>query len=207
MSTNYKIFIIIINYSLDVPVDSNSHGVDVHCNFDVVNKNYQRAKCLSSDEQIQETRNLLHKAKMVVFRKKMNLFKIEDKDYKANEECEKKLMAIYGSIINKRNTNNTTNTITTSYQPTESEHFTVSFGSMSDMITYDMVNGYHGKVNIMKADMKAFVRVRSNIIVHNGKSTYPGIPDWKNELLLKLVELCNKVLNEKVYGSPPILPE
>ena len=80
----------------------------------------------------------------------MNLFKIEDKDYKANEECEKKLMAIYGSIINKRNTNNTTNTITTSYQPAESEHFTVSFGSMSDMITYDMVNGYRGKVNIIK---------------------------------------------------------
>ena len=141
MSTNYKIFIIIINYSLDVPVDSNSHGVDVHCNFDVVNENRQRAKCLSSDEKIQERRNLLHKAKMVVFRKKMNLFKIEDKDYKANEECEKKLMAIYDSIINRRNTNhNTTNTITTSYQPTESEYFTAAFGSMSDMITYDMVN-------------------------------------------------------------------
>ena len=151
---------------------------------------------------------MLHEAKMVVYRKKLNLFKVEDKDYKANEECEKKLMAIYDSIINRRNTNhNTTNTITTSYQPTESEHFTAAFGSMSDMITYDMVNGYHGKVNIMKADMKAFVRVRSNIIVHNGKSTYPGIPDWKNELLLKLVELCNKVLNEKVYGSPPILPK
>ena len=55
--------------------------------------------------------------------------------------------------------------------------------------------------------MKAFVHVRSNRIVCNGKSTYPGIPDQKNELLLKLVELHNKVLNEKVYGSPPILPE
>ena len=146
---------------------------------------------------------------MVIYRKKLNQFEVEDKDYKRNEECEKKLMTIYDSIINGRNTNNhnTTNAITTSYQATESEHFTAAFGSMSDMITYDMVSGYRGSVNVMKADMKAFVRVRSNRIVRNGKSTYPGIPDRKKELLLKLVELRNKVLNEKVYGSPPILPE
>ena len=196
--------------SLDVPLDTNSHGVDVRRNFDVVNENRQRAKCLSSDVQIQERRNLVRDAKMVIYRKKLNLFEVEDKDYKKNEECEKKLMTIYASTTNQKNTdnnNNTTNTTTTSYQPTENEHLMAAFGSMSDMITYDMVSGYHGSVNVMKADMKAFVRVRSNRIVRNGKSTYPGIPDRKKELLLKLVELSHKVPNEKVYGSPPVLPE
>ena len=154
--------------------------------------------------QIQERRDLLHEAKMAVFRKKLNLCVSEDKDYKANEACELKLMAIYDEYVCKlREAEATSNT--TSYQPTDNEKFDC-FSCLSHRITYDMVNGYRGKINIVKSDMKAFVRVRSQRVVRNGKSTYIGVPDRKNDLLLKVIELRNKDLNGKVYECRPEPP-
>ena len=71
--------------AMGIPIDTNCHGQLISRDFTVVNENRQRAKCLSAEVQIQERYDLLHEARMVVFRKKLNLFVLEDKDYKANE--------------------------------------------------------------------------------------------------------------------------
>ena len=56
--------------------------------------------------------------------------------------------------------------------------------------------------------MKSFVRVRSDRnLTQNGKITYINIPDLKDNLMKRLIELRNTDIRDKVYAVPPVMPE
>ena len=190
---------------MGIPIDTNCHGQLISRDFTVVNENRQRAKVLSSEVQIQERKNVVFEARMVVYRKKLGQFEAEDKDYETNRVCEMKLMALYDEDCYKRRMRSESNTNTSILATNNIDHHE-TFSCMSDRLTYVMITQYRGKINIVRSDMKAFVRVRSKRIIRRGKATYVGVPDLKKDLLVKLVDIRNHTLNKRLFESRPVLP-
>ena len=193
---------------MGIPKDTNIYGTTINREFTITNENRQRSKCLTSETQIQERLSKVLKAKLVVYHKKMNLYENEEKEYERNKVCEKKLIDLYNEYINKENQAlvNNSNTPTTSTSPIQSEH-AQSFSSLLNKLTYPMVKDHNGRTNILKCNMKSFVRVCSERTVKNGKITYLNVPELKDDLLKKLIELSNLEPNNKVHNTLPILPE
>ena len=145
---------------------------------------------------------------MIEFEKKLRLYENEDKEYERNKLCEMKLMALYDEHSHQQQNHGNHNTSTTiSNLSTHNNEHLVSFPCMSDRLTYNMMKEYKGKINMLKCDIKSFVRVRSDRTVRNGKITYLHIPDLKDDLLKKLIELRNTDIKEKVHNAPPVMPE
>ena len=190
-----------------IPKDRNCYGNVVTRDFTIVNENRQRSKCLTSDTQVEERRSLLFEARTAVYQKKLSLYQLEEKEYETNKSCEMKLMSLYDEHIYKTtlDTDNTTVT-TTSTTSAPKESFS-SFTSMADMLTYTIVKEYKGKINILKCDLKAFVRVRSNRTIKKGKITYLNVPDLKELLLVKAIGMCCNTVKERFYKERPAPPQ
>ena len=76
-----------------------------------------------------------------------------------NKVCELKLLSLYNDHICKLQLCKEMENTTASIPSTHKEHIHTLFSSMSDRITYKIVKEYKGKDNILKCDLKAFVRV------------------------------------------------
>ena len=113
---------------------------------------------------------MLQEVKMVVYRKKLAKYEGEEKDYEGNRVCEMKLMTLLDEPRMKEQPNNGNNNTTISTLSTSNEQ-RLTFDCISDMLTYDAVKQYKGKINTLKSDMKAFIRVCSQQLVQNGKIT------------------------------------
>ena len=134
-------------------------------------------------------------------------FETEDKIYEGNKVCEMKLMAIFDELCFQQSMDNSnTDTSAASMLPPNNEKID-TFNCMADKLTYSMVKNYKGKINLLKTDMKSFVRVRSDRVIRNGKITYISIPDLKDELLKKLIEFRTKDVADKAHKVRPLLPE
>ena len=145
---------------------------------------------------------------MIEFEKKLRLYENEDKEYERNKLCEMKLMALYDEHSHQlQNHGNPNTTITISNLSTPNKEHLVSFPCVSDRLTYNMMKEYKGKINMLMCDIILFVRVRSDRTVRNGKITYLHIPDLKDDLFKKLIELRNTDIKEKVHNAPPIMPK
>ena len=194
--------------AMNIQNDTNYSGAIVSRDFSISNENRQRSKCLTSEVQIQERKAIVLESKMVEFEKKLRLYENEDKEYERNKLCEMKLMALYDEHSHQQQNHGNHNTSTTiSNLSTHNEEHLVSFPCVSDRLTYNMMKEYKGKINMLKCDIKSFVRVRSDRTVRNGKITYLHIPDLKDDLLKKLIELRNTDIKEKVHNAPPVMPE
>ena len=191
---------------LNIPKDSDCHGRIIHRDFTISNENRQRAKCLNSTTQIEERRSLVVAARMAVYKKKLGLHEAEQKEYNNNKVCELKLLSLYNDHICKLQLRKEMENTTASIPSTHKEHIHTLFSSMSDRITYKIVKEYKGKDNILKCDLKAFVRVRSERMVRNGKVTYQNVSDRKEELLVQLIEMRNAAVKQRIHGAAPELP-
>lgn len=193
--------------NMKVPRDVNCHGDTISRDFGIRNENRQRAKCLTSKKQIEERHALVLESKLMEYRKKMVNFETEDKIYEGNKVCEMKLMAIFDELCFQQSMDNSnTDTSAASMLPPHNEKID-TFNCMADKLTYSMVKNYKGKINLLKTDMKSFVRVRSDRVIRNGKITYISIPDLKDELLKKLIEFRTKDVADKAHKVRPLLPE
>ena len=126
-------------------------------------------------------------------------------DAETNRVCEMKLMALYDEHCYNVRMRSESNTNTSILATNNIDHHE-TFSCMSDRLTYVMITQYCGKINIVRSDMKAFVRVRSKRVIRSGKATYVGVPDLKKDLLIKLVDIRNHTLNKRLFESRPVLP-
>ena len=193
--------------NMGIPKDVDCRGDIINRDFSITNESRQRSKCLTSDTQVKERRAIVLESKMVIYRRKLALFEAEEKEYGNNKVCEMKLVTLFEEVQRKEIENNDEDTNTSaSTLPTSRECSTNTFNCMCNRLTYHMVKGYKGKVTILKCDMKAFIRVRSERLVRNGKITYLNVPDLKDDLLVKLVHIRNIAITSKVHEVPPALP-
>ena len=77
---------------------------------------------------------------------------------------------------------------------------------MSNSLTYEMVKNYQGNIHLLRADLKSFVHARSERTVQGDKITYIDVPELKNNLILKLIEMRNHDVKTKVHTTRPLAP-
>ena len=148
---------------MNIPKDIDSHGAVISRDFSVSNESRQRSKCLTSDVQIQERYSNVLKAKMVVYEKKKTMHENEEREYEANRLCEIKLIRLFDEYCDKTDAAKpNSDTTTSTLQSTPNSDCNSTFSCISDMLTYNMLKTYKGHINILKSDMKSFVRVRSD---------------------------------------------
>ena len=81
-----------------VPKDRDMNGFIVERDFGVSQENRQRAKVLSSPQQIIERRNVLYNKQLIRYNKLQQLYDNKTKDFIMNKRCEHKLVDIMNLI-------------------------------------------------------------------------------------------------------------
>ena len=172
--------------SLSVPVNVNRDGFPVKRDHQIHQENCQRSKILSSEVQIAERRAVVYDKQMEQYQKQNEYYDMESKDYAINTKCKAKLV----SIISEETT-------------TPSDQDASTYRKLQDL-TDAIINANKSSLHLNK--LKAFVKVRSEAIIKNGKCTFKNIPTLKDDLLCKVVAVAKNPVDLCFYKVHPTMP-
>lgn len=122
---------------------------------------------------------------MIEYQKQKEYYNLESKDYDLNSECKSNLYLIISKELSLSNEQ-------------------TSMLSNFEHLTYEMVNG--NKSTLRLAELKSFVKVRSNPTIRNGKRTFKKIPTLKEDLLQKVDVVADEPVKPRYYRSHPTVP-
>ena len=175
-----------------IPEDCNLEGDIVTKTHGISQENRQRAKILSSPCQIEERKKLIYEKQMVSYQKKKNLYDAESNKYDMNQRCMSKLFDIMAEYKVKKGILN------------EQQIPSMSFDTMCHDITFDIVN--INKKFILSAEAKSFIKVRSVVALTRGRLTYKNVPDLKEDVLRRLVEMISYLVKGRYFVTEPSKP-
>ena len=175
-----------------IPEDRNLEGEIVPKNHGISQENRQRAKILSSPSQIEERRKLVYEKRKTSYKKQKQLYDTESDEYDRNRSC---TMKIFDIMANHK--------ISTGVIE-EDQVSSFTFMEMCSNITVDILT--QNKKYILNAEAKSFIRVRSEVSLVRGRLTYKNIPDRKEDVLKRLVQIIGKPIRSRFFVTKPVAP-
>ena len=175
----------------NVPTDTNYNGTIASRNMNISNENRQRAKVLSSNVQMQERNDMLYQKRYDIYQKQKDFFDKEQQDYKLNAICEQKLLQMVRDHDHLANQSRLIRTIPD----------TIQFSDLSNNINCEILNRY-GK-SLKQVEVKAFVRVRSEVTQKGYRISYLNVPTLKSDLIEKVIELKNAKPRQPFHSEEP----
>ena len=177
---------------LNVPKDVNVNGEIVDCDTGIQLENRQRAKTFSSLAQIEARRDLIFSKRMDLFKKEEKLYLFEDEEHRLNRMCENRLARMYKEYTK----------VQTTVEPPSDETSFLLFSELCDKLSSNMINQF--TVKILKAEIRAFVRVWSKAVVRGGRIVYQSVPNLKTELIKRMFELHSADALSRQYPTYPL---
>ena len=163
-------------------------------------ENRQRAKVLSSPVQIQACETVIMKKKQILYQKQMAVYKKETKMYEMNECCEMKLIELMNAA-NRSTIDN--NTMSSSSNGGHNFHSFLSAKTNIDINLFSL----KGTSKIINKELAAFIKVRSVCHLQGNTLTFKDIPNRRDKLLGRLVQLRDTDVRPRMFPVPPIKPE
>ena len=182
--------------SLNIPTDRKLDGSVEDRSMSISRENRQRAKILSSKNQIIARRKLVHEKRMAEYNKQLKLYQNENDLYEMNKKCEEKLLRMMKMHMTKQHNVKASKPST--------NHETLTFDDVCEGLTYAIVEG--NKSQIRSEEAKSFVRVRSKVNMQRGRLAYHGVPTLKDEVLRRLVDLKESMVYKRLFPNPPEAP-
>lgn len=179
------------------------NGFIVERRFGVNQENRQRAKILSSSQQIKDRKNVLYMKQLNRYERLQHLYDGETKDFVMNKRCENKLVDIWCKHFHRCN-NMTSNAVTGA-----PSHVNVNTGFKDTCNGLTLPIIMANKSSILLPEVKAFIRVRSDANVICRKRTIQNIPSLKDDALARMFQLLNREVNVRYHKLPvrPMAPD
>ena len=176
-----------------IPKDTDSSNKVVEKTNDISIENRHRAKILSSKVQINERRKLVNKERMKEYTLKKKAYDAEQKDVTLNKRCEEKFI----KIITKSFADRSDNT------PIPADiHQCTEYSSVQGHLTLALLNS--NMTSVLNSELKAFVKLRSTRLVKKGRICYSNVPNQKDLLIKKCVDLRSSPRLECVFSCPAL---
>ena len=182
----------------NVPRDKKPDGESVERCFGITQENRQRAKVLSAKVQIEERIDAIFHKRMATFKKQLQLYENECKEYRTNKECEDTIVDEYKKFVTQQGLD-VSNPVLTS-------NTNVEYCVIANRLTYEIIGTFQSELKAKT--IKSFVRVRSEINIRGGgKVTYLAVPNTKSALVTKMIELRTVKPKSRIYPQCPIRPQ
>ena len=159
-------------------------------------ENRHRAKILSSKVQVNERWKLENDTRMKDYECQKKAYDVETKLFKLNEKCKNKFVDII------------TQNLANSELPSQMNiHGSIEYKSLQSHLTLTVLKNNASKV--LGLELKSFVKLRSKRIVKRGKVTYVNIPQNKELLMKRCIDLKERTQSDCVFTcltQPILLP-
>lgn len=129
---------------------------------------------------------------MDLFKKEEKLYLFEDEEHRLNRMCENRLARMYKEYTK----------VQTTVEPPSDETSFLLFSEVCDKLSSNMINQF--TVKILKAEIRAFVRVWSKAVVRGGRIVYQSVPNLKTELIKRMFELHSADALSRQYPTYPL---
>ena len=174
-----------------VPNDQQSANDTFTRDIGVALENRQQAKTLSNNVQIQERKDLITQKKIDHVNKCKTVYENEDKLYRNNTQCEKKICQTVHHRLNLSVQTEVTNNL-------------LLYDQISNNIILNDFTNSRTKIN--NIELQAFIKVRTEARYEKGKFFYSKIPSSKKaDLIKRAFELCRKKINNKFIPELPTI--
>ena len=132
---------------------------------------------------------------MDLFRKKEKLYLSEDEEHRLNRMCENRMARKYKEYIKVKSNEDS---------PSDDETNFLLYSEICDKVSYNMIKLFTDK--ILKAELRAFVRVRSKATTKGDRIVYQSVPNLKTDLIDKVFELRSSDTLNRLYPTYPLQP-
>ena len=181
----------------EIPKDTNSKNEVIEKVDDISMENRHRAKILSSPSQIKARRQLVDQKRMKEYKTKLRHYESEQDEKKLNECCEKKFVKYIMKSIPAL--------LIQHQAQSENGDSCIAFDKIRHKLTMEILKQNAG--DVLKNELRAFVRVRSKRCIRRGKVSFLDVPSKKESLLDKCVSLKDHPFTYRIQPNAPVLPQ